>query len=61
MNIRKITLGLTAALLLPSAAFAQEVVLKVAHFLPAIAPMHARVIAPWCDKIAAESQGKLKC
>lgn len=40
---------------------AKETVLKVAHFLPSVAPMHAHVIAPWCDKIAAESQGKLKC
>ena len=35
--------------------------LKVAHFLPPTTPMHAKVIAPWCDKIAAESQGRLKC
>ncbi|QDF97776.1 C4-dicarboxylate ABC transporter [Azoarcus sp. DD4] len=61
MQTRKTALGLLAALLLPTAAFAQEVVIKVAHFLPPVAPMHAKVIVPWCDKLAAESQGKLKC
>ncbi len=61
MNATKIALSLIAAALVPATASAQEVVLKVAHFLPALAPMHAKVIVPWCDKIAAESQGKMKC
>ena len=61
MKNRTLTLGILAATLLPAAAQAQEVVLKVAHFLPPVSTMHAKVIVPWCDKIAAESQGKLKC
>ncbi|ENO98120.1 MAG: TRAP transporter substrate-binding protein [Pseudoxanthomonas sp.] len=61
MKIRTTTLGLVSALLLPAVGHAQEVTLKVAHFLPPTTPMHAKVIAPWCDKIAAESQGRLKC
>jgi len=46
---------------MPFAAQAQEVVLKVAHFLPPVSPAHTKFITPWCDKIAAESQGKMKC
>ncbi|MBK6293251.1 MAG: TRAP transporter substrate-binding protein [Rhodoferax sp.] len=44
-----------------SAAWSQEVVLKVAHFLPPGSTAHAKFITPWCDKIAKESAGKLKC
>jgi TRAP-type C4-dicarboxylate transport system substrate-binding protein len=61
MTTRKTALALIAALLLPTTAFAQEIVIKVAHFLPPVAPMHAQVIVPWCDKLAAESHGRLKC
>ena len=61
MQLRNLTFGVLAATLLPAAAQAQEVILKVAHFLPPVSTMHAKVIVPWCDKIAAESQGKLKC
>lgn len=43
------------------AASAQEVTLKVAHFLPPGSTAHAKFIAPWCDKINKESGGKLKC
>lgn len=61
MKIRILSFGVLAAALIPAAAQAQEIVLKVAHFLPPVSTMHAKVIVPWCDKIAAESQGKLKC
>lgn len=44
-----------------NAAWSQDVVLKVAHFLPPGSTAHAKFIAPWCDKIAKESAGKLKC
>jgi len=40
---------------------AQEVVLKIAHFLPPQATIQAQVLVPWCDKIGKESAGKLKC
>ncbi len=42
-------------------AQAQEITLKVHHFLSAQSPAHARLITPWCDKIAKESAGRLKC
>lgn len=61
MNVRKTALGLTVALLLPATASAEEVVLRVAHFVPPVAPMHSNVIEPWCDKLAAESEGQIKC
>jgi len=44
-----------------SASWSQEVVLKVAHFLPPGSTAHAKFITPWCDKINKESAGKLKC
>lgn len=56
--------ALLTALLLGTcagAAWSQDVVLKVAHFLPPGSTAHAKFITPWCDKIAKESAGKLKC
>jgi TRAP-type C4-dicarboxylate transport system substrate-binding protein len=50
-----------AIALLSSHAPAQEITLKVHHFLSALSPAHTRLITPWCDKIAKESAGKLKC
>lgn len=42
-------------------AMAQQVVLKVHHFLPATSNAQLNIIQPWCDKIAKESADKLKC
>ncbi|PKO57882.1 MAG: C4-dicarboxylate ABC transporter [Betaproteobacteria bacterium HGW-Betaproteobacteria-19] len=61
MQIRRLAFGIAAAALIPASASAQEIVLKVAHFLPPVSPAHTKFITPWCDKIAAESQGKMKC
>lgn len=46
---------------LAAAAGAQEVTLKVHHFLPPPSTAHAKFMLPWCDKLARESGGKLKC
>ena len=56
-------LNLCAALSfsLASGAGAEEVVLKVHHPLPPTSTTHLKVIVPWCEKIALESKGKLKC
>jgi TRAP-type C4-dicarboxylate transport system substrate-binding protein len=43
------------------AAGAQEVVLKIHHFLPPQGTIQAKVFEPWCEKIGKESGGKLKC
>ena len=63
MKTRKLT-GLIAAAALAAAAgtaLAQEVTLKVHHFLPPSGNAHANLIVPWCDKIAKESANRLKC
>lgn len=54
---------LVAALLLAgvSASWGQQVLLKVAHFLPPGSTAHAKFITPWCDKVNQESAGQLKC
>src|SRR5512132_3329544 len=44
-----------------SLAHAQEVVLKIHHFLPPGATIQTLVFEPWCEKIGKESGGKLKC
>jgi TRAP-type C4-dicarboxylate transport system substrate-binding protein len=46
---------------LAGAAPAQEFTLRVAHFLPPASTAHARFIAPWCEKIARESNQRLRC
>lgn len=50
-----------AIVVLSSHAAAQEITLKVHHFLSALSPAHTKLITPWCDKIARESAGRLKC
>ncbi len=42
-------------------AMAQQVVLKVHHFLAATSNAQLNIIQPWCDKIAKQSGDKLKC
>jgi TRAP-type C4-dicarboxylate transport system substrate-binding protein len=42
-------------------AMAQQVVLKVAHFLPGTSNVHLNLIQPWCDRINKESADRLKC
>jgi len=52
--------ALTAAAIGQTAS-AQEVTLKVHHFLPASSFAQTLFIQPWCDKIAKESNNKMKC
>jgi TRAP-type C4-dicarboxylate transport system substrate-binding protein len=40
---------------------AQEVVLKVEHFLGPQSTAQQKLLGPWCEKINKESGGKLKC
>ncbi|CAG1016496.1 Solute-binding protein [Burkholderiaceae bacterium] len=42
-------------------ALAQEVTLKVHHFWPPAAMPPTKILQPWCDKIAADSNNRLKC
>ncbi len=52
--------ALTAVALSP-AVMAQEVTLKVHHFLPASSYAQTLFIQPWCDRIAKESNNRMKC
>ena len=52
--------ALAAALLCMPAA-AQEVTLKFHHIWNPQAMASVNLIQPWCDKVARESGGKLKC
>lgn len=40
---------------------AQEVTLKIAHFLPSAAPAQQRVLQPWCEDLKRESSGRIVC
>lgn len=51
----------TLGSLAPLAAQAQEITLKVHHFLPPGSPTQSMILQPWCEQIAADSGGKLKC
>ncbi|MDD2990723.1 MAG: TRAP transporter substrate-binding protein [Zoogloea sp.] len=44
---------------LPAAA--QEVTLKIAHFLPSAAPTQQKVLQPWCDEMKQASGGRIAC
>ena len=43
------------------AAQAQQITLKVHHFLPSTSSSQVKLIQPWCDKIQKESKDRLKC
>jgi len=62
MNRRTaLTLGATLALpALTRPAQAQEVTLRLHHFLPAVSNVHRFFLQPWAQKIQAESQGRLR-
>lgn len=50
-----------AALSVACSAAAQDVTLRIHHFLPPQATIQAQVFVPWCDKIGRESGGRIKC
>ena len=55
---------MAAALLLAGGALsaqAQDVVLKFHHMWPTVAQGHTRVVMPWCEKIAKESNNRMRC
>ena len=47
------------ALLRPGRARAAEVTLKLAHFLPPVAPAHAKLLKPWAEQVEAASDGRI--
>jgi TRAP-type C4-dicarboxylate transport system substrate-binding protein len=54
-------LALGAMSLAGTVASAQTITLKLHHFLPPGSTAHQNFMVPWCDKIAKDSGGKLKC
>ena len=51
-----------AALTLASSSlYTQAVTLKVSHFLPPNSNYQKGVLEPWCDRLAKDSAGQLKC
>lgn len=50
-----------SATLTATAANAEEIILKVAHFWPPTAMAQQKILDPWCAKIAKESDNRLKC
>ncbi|HYQ99186.1 MAG TPA: C4-dicarboxylate ABC transporter, partial [Casimicrobiaceae bacterium] len=62
MKATHLALGLAAALALASAAArAQDVTLRIHHFLPPKSTIQALVLEPWCEKLGKESNGRIKC
>lgn len=48
------------AVLRVTRANAQEVTLRMHHFLPPVSNGHARFLRPWADKVQADSGGRIK-
>lgn len=48
------------AILRSGAARAQQVTLRMHHFLPPVSNGHAKFLAPWAKKVEAESNGLIK-
>lgn len=60
MTTRTIALGLTL-FAVAAGANAQQVTLKVHHFLSPTSTVHAKMITPWCDKLKQDSGGRIVC
>lgn len=58
--LKKVAAALALSLLASSAAMAQEVTLRLHHFLPPQGTIPAKAIAPWVKKVEAESNGRIK-
>ncbi len=73
MKLKYLALALGGALMLSActedvgsssksaAASGEKVVLKVAHFWPATSMAQKKVLEPWCEKIAKESNEQMTC
>ena len=59
LPIRLAALAVATFTALPAAA--QDVVLKVHHFWPPGAMPPSTILTPWCEKIAKDSGGKMRC
>lgn len=59
MNIK--TLLLTSAVVASLPALAEDITLKVAHFLPSGVPTQQKVLQPWCEALKKDSAGRIGC
>mgnify|MGYP000988701819 FL=1 len=59
MNIK--TLLLTGAVVASLPALAEDITLKVAHFLPSGVPTQQKVLQPWCEALKKDSAGRIGC
>jgi len=59
-SVLKVVGSTAAAAMLASGAFAQEVTLKLHHFLPPQANVPNLVLDVWADKVEAASEGRIK-
>lgn len=60
---RRVLLGsalAAPALLRPVGARAQEVTLRLHHFLPAVSNVHRHFLQPWAQKVGRESEGRVR-
>lgn len=61
-TVKPVVLALAAGFALSAPPLlAQEMVLKLHHFLPPQATIQAQVFNPWCEKVGRESGGKIRC
>ncbi len=58
---RRYAMLVAAVAFVAGAARAQEVTLKIHHFLPPKGTIQAQVFEPWCEKLGKESNGRIKC
>jgi len=59
MTVGRILALASTLVLAASAAAAQEVRLRLHHFLPTSSTAHARVLQPWAEKVAEQSDGRI--
>ncbi len=60
MTTRRSTLLAAPALLAATGARAQELTLRLHHFLPAVSNVHRHFLTPWAQKLAADSNNRLR-
>ncbi len=60
-SLRRAVAAAAMGLCAMAGAQAQEVVLKFHHIWPTVAMGHKRVVEPWCETIAKESNNRMRC
>ena len=54
------SLAVLSVMMLCGAANAQEITLKLHHFLPPMSPFHSKFMATWAERVTKQSNGRLK-